>query len=348
MTRVHAIVNPAGRDGVVGKRWPKVAEQMRSAGIIMEVTMTEHVNHAAKIAYGLQNKYANTDENERPLVIAVGGDGTVHEVASGLRGGNLTMGIIPLGTGNDYARGHGYPMKNIAQSIDILLNGKDRSSPAIRLEAFPMPATNGYPSPSPEVWDGEAEDLRRVVRWVFLESDGGVTAQVSRRKLSQGKWIRGSMKYTYLGLRAILGSKKQDMWLKIDDDKPVKGPCDIYALTTVETFGGGYKVCPGMHIERTPACFIKAGKMSKFQMLNLMGPLKKGTHIGKMGITQQFITKLEIMPLSSSGEPMDEPGELPYITQTDGEPQLQAPSSFKWFADQLLVRGAQVLPHQRK
>ena len=348
MTGVYAIVNPAGRDGVVAKRWPKIAEQMRAAGIELDYSLTEYVNHAAKIAFELREKYANTAENERPLIVAVGGDGTVHEVASGLRGGNLKMGIIPHGTGNDYARGHGYPMKNIATSIDILINGKDRSSPAIRLEAFPMPARDGYPSPSPQIWDGEAEDSRRVVRWVFLESDGGVTAQVSRRKLYQGKWIRGPMKYTYLGLRAILGAKKQDMWVKIDGGEPVTGPCDIYALTTVETYGGGFKVCPGMHIERTPACFIKARKLSKFQMLNLMGPLKKGKHIGKMGITQQFISELEIRPLSNSGEPMDEPGALPYITQSDGEPQLQAPSSFKWFADQLVVRGAQVLPHERK
>lgn len=347
MTRMYAIVNPAGRDGVVGKRWPKIAEQMRGAGIEFEFKMTTHVNHAAEIAYNLRLTHQETAENERPLVVAVGGDGTVHEVASGLRGGNLVMGIIPHGTGNDYARGHGYPMKNIAKSIEILKNGKDRSSPAIRLEGFPMPALNGYPSPGAEVWDGEAEDSRRIVRWVFLESDGGVTAQVSRRKLYQGKWIRGSMKYTYLGLRAILGSKKQDMWVKIDGGEPVIGPCDIYALTTVETFGGGYKVCPGMHIERTPASFIKAGKLSKFQMLKLMGPLKKGTHVGKWGITQQFISELEIKPLSVDGLAMDEPGELAYVTQTDGEPQIQAPSTFKWFADQLVVRGARVLPHQK-
>ena len=112
MSQIHAIVNPAGRDGSVGKRWPKILAQMEAAGLKVEATMTERVNHAAEIAWNLRGLYADQPSDERPLVVAVGGDGTVHEVASGLRGGNLVLGIIPHGTGNDYARGHGYRCHN--------------------------------------------------------------------------------------------------------------------------------------------------------------------------------------------------------------------------------------------
>jgi diacylglycerol kinase family enzyme len=346
MSRIHAIVNPTGRDGSVGKRWRKILAQMEAAGLAVEATLTERVNHAAEIAWNLRSRYADLPADERPLVVAVGGDGTVHEVASGLRGGNLVLGIIPHGTGNDYARGHGYPMKNIAASIEILKSGTDRSCPAYRIEAFAMPAEGKYPSPTNHQWDGKPEQEGRVVRWVFLESDGGVTAQVSRRKLYQGKWIRGTSKYTYLGVRAILAAKKREMWIKIDADDPKIDCCDMYALTTCETFGGGYKVNPGMHVGRSKGSLIIAGRLSKFQMLKLMGPLKKGKHVGKWGITQQEFTRLEIRPLDQSGNPLDQPSGKPYITQSDGEPQLQAPAIFDWHLDQLVVRGATSIPNQ--
>lgn len=346
MTRIHAIVNPAGRDGTTGKRWPKVLAQLEDSGVEVEATFTERVNHAAEIAWNLRTHYASTPEDECPLIVAVGGDGTVHEVASGLRGSNLVMGIIPHGTGNDYARGHGYPMKNIAATIEILKNGTTRSCPAYRMEAFAMPTEGKYPSPSNHKWDGAPHQENMIVRWVFLESDGGVTAQVSRRKLYQGKWIRGSTKYTYLGVRAILGSKKRDMWIKIDDREPVIDSCDMYALTTCETFGGGYKVNPGMHVGRSKGSLVIAGRLSKFQMLKLMGPLKKGKHVGKWGITQEEVTRLEIRPIDESGNPMGTPTSEPYITQADGEPQMQAPATFEWHLDQLKVRGATNIPNQ--
>jgi diacylglycerol kinase family enzyme len=136
------------------------------------------------------------------------------------------------------------------------------------------------------------------------------------------------------------------MWIKIDDDDPKIDCCDMYALTTCETFGGGYKVNPGMHVGRSKGSLIIAGRLSKFQMLKLMGPLKKGKHVGKWGITQQEFTRLEIRPLDQSGNPLDQPSGKPYITQSDGEPQLQAPAIFDWHLDQLVVRGATSIPNQ--
>ena len=53
------------------------------------------------------------DREDINLVVANGGDGTVHEVASGLRGSNIPLAIIPAGTGNDVARVHGYSLDDL-------------------------------------------------------------------------------------------------------------------------------------------------------------------------------------------------------------------------------------------
>ena len=62
--------------------------------------MTERVGHASEIAWGLRKQ-----EVEGPIV-AVGGDGTVHEVASALRGSDIPLGILPFGSGNDLSLIH--------------------------------------------------------------------------------------------------------------------------------------------------------------------------------------------------------------------------------------------------
>ena len=67
--------------------------------------------------------------------MAIGGDGTVHEVANGIRGSSKRMGIIPMGNGDDFARALGIPLKDLNGAIDILSNGSDYTVGGIRVEA---------------------------------------------------------------------------------------------------------------------------------------------------------------------------------------------------------------------
>ena len=113
-------MNPAGRDGTVKKRWPKIAAQIEELGFDYEVMWTERTGHASEMAYGLRER------TDLDLVVAVGGDGTMNEVASGLRGSSHTLGIIPMGSGNDYARAHGIPLRNTKAAVSILKSGVDR------------------------------------------------------------------------------------------------------------------------------------------------------------------------------------------------------------------------------
>jgi diacylglycerol kinase family enzyme len=341
MGRIVVIVNPAGRDGVVGRRWPKIETQLRESGMELEVYLTEAVGHATELVSALR------EQPDIDLVVAAGGDGTVHEVASGLRGTSIPLGIIPLGSGNDFARSHGIPLKGVDGVIDLLQNGVDRRVGAIRLEAAPAPPAGVYPTAAPRAVDGEANEPGLVVRWVFLESDCGVTSVVSRMK-TEGKFkrVRGSMKYTLLGIRAVFGWKKQPAIIKIDD-QPARevDMSGLFCMCLAETFGGGYRVAPGTVATQQSASLACAFGLSKLRMLMLMGPLRKGKHVGKWGITLDNVKRMEVRAIGADGEPSSASHNPPIWIQADGEPCLQTPAILEFHPDQLTVRGAASIPN---
>ena len=339
MDKFVFIVNPAGRDGRSLKRWKSVETILNETEIELEVYFTEYVGHASEIAYSLRERI------DIDCVVACGGDGTVHEVASGLRTSDKKLGIIPAGTGNDIARAHNISLKNSKQIVDILINGVDRHVGAFRLQGTPAPSVDNYPEPRNNTkWDGEPDIDGRVVRWVFLESDCGVTSATSRAKLKRGKWIKGSMKYTYLGITEILPWKKKMAWVKIDEEEGIVVDFSMLAITTTEMFGGGYKVCPGASPIVDHGQLCHAWGLSKIKMLLLMGPLKKGKHIGKWGIEQKSCKRLEIKSIDENGNPSESPHSPSLFVQADGEPCMQTPVLLEYHVKQLWIRGASEVP----
>ena len=335
---IHCIVNPASRDHTCGKKWPSVSGKLESKGFEVVTHMTERVGHASEIAWELRKQGV-----EGPIV-AVGGDGTVHEVASALRGSDIPLGILPLGSGNDYAITQGISRSNVDDAIDVLINGVDRRCAAWRLEGFPATSQGDYPSPGSNEWDGPVQHSDRVVRWVFLETDAGITSAISRAKLSRAKWIKGNKKYTYLGVTTIPFWKRRKVWLKLDENEGEILDFTMFAATTGETFGGGYQVCPGVSPIDEEGSIVFAPRLSRIKMLSLMGPIKKGKHVGKWGITQQKANRIEIKPVDTSGNICEKPLPLSTWVQADGEPVIVSPAILEWHKEQLLVRGAKNVP----
>ena len=332
---IACIVNPAGRDGESLKLWESAKPKLEEAGFQTEVHLTERVGHASEIAFSLK------DREDIDLVVANGGDGTVHEVASGLRGSKMSLAIIPAGTGNDVARVHGYISDDLDNIIDIIINGVDRNIGALRIEAEPMPKEDNYPSPSADSkWNGTAKEKNRIVRWIFHESDSGITSLVSRAKLKRGKWIKGNLKYTYLGITEILKWKKRNAWVKIDNESPVIINFSLFVFTLSEYFGGGYWVAPGASPIKDHAYLCKAWNLTRLQMLLLMGPLRKGKHVGKWGITLDTCKTLEIKSVNQNNEPVNIAHDPPLPINVDGEPCLQTPAIIEFHPKQLWLRGS--------
>src|SRR5690349_7268047 len=117
--RTLFIINPAAGAGRAESRWPRFRRLFRRHDKHEDQIVTDRPGAALQIAQESAHKYE--------LVVAVGGDGTVLEVAGGILSSaakRTALGIVPLGTGNDFARNSG--IHNEENAHDALTQGQTR------------------------------------------------------------------------------------------------------------------------------------------------------------------------------------------------------------------------------
>lgn len=144
MERWYVICNPASGRGSRHSNRSRLEHGLRAAGIAHEIAMSEYPGHACVLAR------AACDNGWRRIAIA-GGDGTAHEVVNGILGSGIAdlapmmLGVLPLGTGNDWARTLGVPA-NVDNACRILGAGQavfhDVGEVALRIDA--QPATRHF------------------------------------------------------------------------------------------------------------------------------------------------------------------------------------------------------------
>jgi diacylglycerol kinase (ATP) len=127
--RVKVILNPCSDRGRAAKLQGQIPVWARQAGGELDLVLTEQPGHAKQLAR--EAAQAGYD-----LVVAAGGDGTVHEVVNGLvHGGQATsaLGVIPIGSGNDFAYSQGIPFEP-EQAVKRLFTGQLATIDLARVE----------------------------------------------------------------------------------------------------------------------------------------------------------------------------------------------------------------------
>ena len=117
------VVNPKAAIGKGGKDWPLIKELLIKEGFDFDFVLTEHHRHAIDLV-----RDGITEKGYRKI-ISVGGDGTNNEVINGIftqerfPATDITMGIIPVGTGNDWRRTFGFP-EGYPAIVEVLKSGR--------------------------------------------------------------------------------------------------------------------------------------------------------------------------------------------------------------------------------
>ena len=115
MERIAFIINPKSGRGNKDLLVNKIQKLASDLDFKFEAYFTQEAGHATDLANNLVDKYDS--------IVAVGGDGTVNEIAQGLLGSETPLGILPSGSGNGLARHLRIPMNN-SKALKSLINGK--------------------------------------------------------------------------------------------------------------------------------------------------------------------------------------------------------------------------------
>lgn len=114
---LHFIFNPIAGHGISQKKFKQMEALLKERGIAYTVGCSQYPGHSHALTQ-------EALEAGHKCIVAVGGDGTVREVAHELIGKGVTMGIFPCGTGNDLSRSLNIP-QDIEAALEILLNGNE-------------------------------------------------------------------------------------------------------------------------------------------------------------------------------------------------------------------------------
>ena len=190
------IINPISGNG----RKSAIADRLTRRGY--KVAYTEYAGHAEKLAR----------EADASIVVAVGGDGTVNEVARGLLGTDKTLGIIPCGSGDGLALHLGLS-HDLNKNLKVLESGKTHLMDAATI--------NG--------------------RYFFSVCGVGLDAVISKRFAKSGK--RGLANYIEQAIASWKDYKAQSYTVEIDGEK-MDFKAVMITIGNSDQWGNGAKVTP--------------------------------------------------------------------------------------------------------
>ncbi|KXX71485.1 diacylglycerol kinase family protein [Flammeovirga sp. SJP92] len=163
MKKIVLIANPISGQGKAKKAALLSKEVLDQKNHEVHIEYTKHAGHATALAKDLSQRY--------DIIVAVGGDGTVNEVAQGLLDTSKTLGIIPTGSGNGLARHLKIPMntKNAALCIDRFTT-KEIDTPTINGKNFFCTAGIGFDAHISHVFsEMSGRGLSNYVKAIFTE-----------------------------------------------------------------------------------------------------------------------------------------------------------------------------------
>ncbi|MDE0021255.1 MAG: diacylglycerol kinase family lipid kinase [Candidatus Poribacteria bacterium] len=234
---VAVIVNPAAGKG----RAKRYAEQVQAAMPFAEVCFTERPGHATELAKAAAERGVE-------IAAALGGDGTVRETAAGLFGSNTALGVLPLGSGNDFARALKIPLQ-LDKALDALLNAEFR------------------PIDVGEDADG-----------LFVCMSGVGFASEVTRNAANARLFRGPAAYAYGVVKALLQMRPVPMRLHLDGETREMEALFVLAQN-IPYCGGGQLMAPNALINDGKLDVVVVEPVGRLELLRIFPRVYSGRHI---------------------------------------------------------------------
>ncbi len=222
MTRhVALIINPASANGKTEKERSSIVDAAVHYGAKVEELLTEAPGHATELA-------REASMNGADVVVAVGGDGTVHEVVNGLIGpggthfGTAALGVVARGTGRDFIRSHDIPTK-LSDAMRAITEGPIRSIDVGEIIAH--------------------DDPEGGVRFANHAS-AGVTGAIAGRANDMSKRLGGTPTFLIAAVQGFRAWTNTPIHVTVDG-RPIDITSSCVVCMIGHSLAGGMKVAKG-------------------------------------------------------------------------------------------------------
>ncbi|MDH5491000.1 MAG: diacylglycerol kinase family lipid kinase [Myxococcales bacterium] len=263
--RYFVVVNGAAGGGRCRSRADLALDRLREGGLELEVTLTEGPGHASELAR------EGFDAGHRRF-LAVGGDGTSYEVINGLfpltEGERVTLGSLPLGTGNSFLRDFGIIQEEAA--FDALLRGETRAVDVIRVQ--------------------HAEGVLHYINLLSV----GFTADVATTANRYFKRL-GTGGYGAAVIARVATLRHPIYHYRVDDEFEFEFPITFLSFCNSRYTGGAMMMAPEADCSDGQMDVICARRLSRTGLLAAFPKIFAGTHIDRPEIEASRARKVEIL-----------------------------------------------------
>lgn len=245
------IVNPVAGGGRGRRAHASIVTLLgHQASDEVEFAFTERPGHAVELA-------RDGGASGFDPIVAVGGDGTVHEVANGLlafRGAIPRLAVIPIGTGNDFARSVGIPTD---------------------LRAAVRVATDG-------------SGMERIVdaarcgdRYFVVLAGTGFAARVASAVNESPSWSKiGALPFVFHTLREVLTNRNVDLTITLDGTDVIHQPSFMVYVSNCRFSGGGMQLSPEARPDDGLLDVCLVGDASRRDVVTMLPKVFSGRHVG--------------------------------------------------------------------
>ena len=292
------IVNPESNRGRTGRRWSTIREAFRVFFKEFSCEFTEKPDHATEIS-------REAIKSGTELIVGVGGDGTMHEIANGffenraLINPDTSLGVVPSGSGSDFCRGLNIPL-DLRRALEIITHSSSRDLDAGRIR---------YTTPS------GGQDER-----VFINiADFGIGGEVVRR-VTQDRCRRRASSYLRSLVNAVASYRPRRLKIRIDGTEIPSENYMIGAVSNGRIFGKGMKIAPDARLDDGVFDVVLIKGMRFMEFFCNAWRLYAGNHLSLRKISMIRGKKIDVTPDG------DQEGET--LVEVDGEQLGKAPASF--------------------
>jgi diacylglycerol kinase (ATP) len=260
---VTVLTNPLSGHGNAPHAAERAIVRFQQRGVNVTAIVGTDADHARRLVE--DSLAAGTD-----ALVVVGGDGVISLALQSLAQGQVPLGIVAAGTGNDHAREFALPTGDPEGAADVIADGHTRT---IDL--------------------GRIDDVTGRTRWFGTVMATGFDSLVSDRT-NRMRWPHGRMRYNVAMVAELSKLRLLPFRLRFDDGEEQLIDLTLAAFGNTRSYGGGMRICPSADHTDGLLDVTMVHSASRSRLIRLFPTVFKGTHIDLDDVTTARARSIEV------------------------------------------------------